>query len=223
MSVAFTMWSGGKDSQYALYRAKQAGLDCALLVTFIDADTELVMSHRLPPELIEEQAKLVGIPLLKVRATFDTYERELRNTLFDLRYEGITRGIFGDIYLQDRRDWFSNVVSDFDMRALFPLWGIPTHLVIEEQRRLMKSTIIQIDRKISEAYLGRPVDNEFIEYMLEQGYDPCGENGEYETFVCNSPLMEREIFLTHAERRATPQSVGLEIDYWKVEDKHAAY
>lgn len=216
MSVAFAMWSGGKDSHYALYRAQQSGVRCVLLVTFIDAETELVMSHRLPPELIEEQAALVGIPLLKVRATYTTYERELRNLLFDLRSDGITRGIFGDIYLREHRDWFQNVVSDFDIRALFPLWGIPTQLLIEEQRRKMRSAIIQIERKISESYLGKEVNREFIDYMLEMGYDPCGERGEYHTFVCASPLMQGEIILTHAERHATPEFVGLEIDYWKV-------
>jgi len=219
MKRAFAMWSGGKDSHYALQRAIQAGLECDLLVTFIDADTELVMSHRLPPELVEEQARLVGIPLLKVRATYFTYERELRNLLFDLRSDGITRGVFGDIYLREHRDWFESVVGDFDMRAIFPLWGIPTHLLIEEQRRAMTSVIIQIERKISESYLGTEVNNEFIEYMAEHGMDPCGEHGEYHTFVRSSPLMRGEIVLTHAERRATPESIGLEIDYWKVEKK----
>ena len=221
MSRSFAMWSGGKDSHYALVRALQAGADCELLVTFIDTETELVMSHRLPPELIEEQAGLMGISLLKVRASYATYERELRNTLFDIRSSGITRGIFGDIYIREHREFFERIVADFDMRALFPLWGIPPHLLIEEQRRSMKSTIIQIERELSEAYLGKLVTVEFIEYLLENGFDPCGENGEYHTFVGSSPLMHGEIVLTHADRRATPENIGLEIDYWKVEKKNA--
>jgi uncharacterized protein (TIGR00290 family) len=217
MSVAFAMWSGGKDSHFALHRALQAGMECEMLVTFIDEETELVMSHRLPPELIEEQARLVGIPLLKVRATYATYERALRNTLFDIRSSGITRGIFGDIYLREHREWFESIVADFSIRALFPLWGIPTALLIEEQRKSMKSVIIQIERGISESYLGKEVTREFIEYLGERGLDPCGESGEYHTFVCRSPLMDGEIVLTHAERRATRESIGLEIDFWKVE------
>lgn len=216
MSHAFAMWSGGKDSHYAIRRAQQAGMECDLLLTFIDAETELVFSHRLPPELIEEQAGLMDIPLMKVRVTYATYERELRNVLFDLRSEGITRGIFGTIGIREHRDWFDSLLSDFSMRAVFPLWGIPPALLIEEQRRTMKSTIIQVDRKISEAYLGKEITAEFIEYMGEKGFDPCGESGEYHTFVGKSPLMNGEIILTHAERRATPQNVGLEIDFWKV-------
>jgi uncharacterized protein (TIGR00290 family) len=217
MSVAFAMWSGGKDSHYALYRALQAGLECERLVTFIDEETELVMSHRLPPELIEEQADLVGIPLIKVRATYATYERVLRNLLFELRSAGITRGIFGDLDNREIRTWFELLLADFDMHAVFPLWGIPSHNLVEEQRRLMKSVIIQVERKVSEAYLGRELTSEFIEYMAENGWDPSGEGGEYHTFVCRSPLMEGEIVLTHAERRATPEKVGVEIDFWKVE------
>jgi len=216
MSRAFAMWSGGKDAYYAVHRARQAGMECELLVTFIDAETELVMSHRLPPELIEEQAGLMNIPLLKVRATYATYERELRNMLFELRSEGITRGIFGDVHLREHREWFENIIADFAMRPVFPLWSIPPALLIEEQRRTMKSVIIRIERRISESYLGRELTSEFIEYMGENGFDPCGESGEYHTFVCRGPLMQGEIILTHAERRATPEAVGLEIDFWKV-------
>jgi uncharacterized protein (TIGR00290 family) len=216
-SSAFAIWSGGKDAHYALDRGLRAGLRCELLVTFIDEDTDLALSHRLPPELIEEQARLVGIPLMKVRARTDTYERELRNTLFDLRCEGITRAILPGSSGRTYRDWFQSLVSDFDMHAVFPLWGIPSHLLVEEQRRTMTSTIIQIERKLSESYLGRELDREFIEYMNEMGFDPSGSNGEYDTFVCESPLMSKKIVLTHAERRATPEAIGLEIDFWKVE------
>jgi uncharacterized protein (TIGR00290 family) len=211
------MWTGGKNPHYALRRALQAGMECELLVTFIDDATDLVLSNRLPPELVEEQARLVGIPLLKVRASLETYERELRNTLFELRSDGITRAILADVTERERRDWFEALLDDFAMRALFPLWGIPPALLIEEQRRTMKSIVVQIDRTISESYLGKEINTEFIEYMGEQGIDPCGEHGEYHTFVCRSPLMDGEIVLTHAERRATPQYVGLEIDFWKVE------
>lgn len=217
MSRAFAFWSGGKDAHYALYRAVQAGADCDQLICFIDASTELTMSSRLPPELIEEQAKLVGIPLLKLRVTHETFEREVRNTLFELRTQGVTLGIFAEIGATDRRDWFRRMLADFDMRALFPLWGVPPPLLLERERKLFRSVIVRLDRRLSESYLGRDLTLEFLEYLQENGYDLSGEGGEYETFVCRSPLMHGEIFLTHAERRATPESYGLEIDYWKVE------
>ncbi|MBC8145589.1 MAG: hypothetical protein H7X80_08375, partial [bacterium] len=97
MSSAFAFWNGGKETHYALFRAAHAGVDCKLLIAFVDESTELMMSTRLPPELIEEQASLVGIPLLKLRVTRLTFERVLRNTLFDLRTQGITLGIFAEV------------------------------------------------------------------------------------------------------------------------------
>ena len=215
MSRAFVMWNGGKDSHYALWRATQAGVRCEILVTFIDANTELVMPHRLPPELIAEQAGMMGVPFLKVRATRDIYEREFRNTLFDLRSEGLTHGIFPVISNREHRDWIEAIAVDYSIRPLFPLWGIPPALLVEEQRRTMRSIIIRIDRTLSESYLGTDLSKEFIEYLQERGLDPTGETGEYDTIVCSGPLMEGEIVLTHAERRATPESIGLEIDYWK--------
>lgn len=217
MSRAFAFWTGGKDAHYALYRAVQAGADCDRLICFIDASTELTMSNRLPPELIEEQARLVGIPLMKLRVTHETFEREMRNTLFDLRTEGITLGIFAEINASERRDWFRALLADFDMRAVFPLWGVPAPLLLERERKLFRSIIVQLDRRLSESYLGRDLNLEFLDYLQENGFDLSGEGGEYETFVCRSPLMHGEIVLTHAERRATPESLGLEIDYWKVE------
>lgn len=217
MSRAFAFWTGGKDSHYALYRATHAGVDCDMLIAFIDEATELMMSTRLPPELIEEQATLIGIPLMKLRVSHATFERVLRNALYDLRSQGITLGIFSETSAVERRDWYRALLSGFDMRAIFPLFGIPPQLLIERERRLVRSIIVRIDRGLSESYLGRELDAEFVEYMQEGGFDICGQGGEFETFVCRSPLMDGEIFLTHAERFATPESISLEIDYWKVE------
>ena len=217
MSKAFAFWSGGKDSHYAVYRAMQAGVDCDLLIAFVDTSTELMMANRLPPELIEEQASLVGIPLMKLRVSRATFERELRNALFDLRSQGITLGIFSEISAADRRDFYRTMLAGFDMRAIFPLWGIPPQLLVERERRLMRSIIVRIDRRLSESYLGRDMNAEFIDYLQENGLDICGESGEFETFVSRSPLMDGEIFLTHAERHATPEAISLEIDYWKTE------
>lgn len=219
MNRAFTMWSGGKDSHFGLFRAHQAGLRPELLVTLIDSERELVFGHELPPELIVEQARLIGIPIMKVRTTHQTYERDLRNLLFDLRSEGITRGVFGTVDQREHRDSIQELLSDFDMVPVFPLWGIPRSLLIQRQMSQMRSIIVQIDRQqISESYLGKDLNNEFIEYLQENDLDLTGSRGEYQTFVCRSPLAaDRQIVLTHAERRATPSHISLDIDYWKVE------
>ena len=87
---------------------------------------------------------------------------------------------------------------------------------MERQITLMTSTIVRIDRTLSPAYLGRILDGEFIEYLAEKGIDPSGESGAYDTFVTDGPLHKRPIILTHAERLATPESLTLDIDFWRV-------
>lgn len=216
MSRAFVLWTGGKDPYYALLRCRQAGMFPELLVTFIDEETDLVLSNHLPPELILEQASQIGVPLMKVRASILSYEQEVRNLFFDLRSEGITRAVFGDIARTDLRTWYEERLVDVDMRGIFPNWGLPELLLVERQIALMKSTIIRIDRTLSPAYLGRLLDGEFIEYLAEKGNDPSGESGDYDTFVTDGPLHKHPIILTHAERLATPESLTLDIDFWKV-------
>lgn len=211
---SFVLWSGGKDCCYALDRARAAGADCRLLVTFIDESTDLVLAHRIPPELVEEQAALIGLPLLTVRMGLATYERQLRNLLYELRSEGFTRSVLGHSALRDQRDWYEHVFVDFDMRPLFPLWGIPSALLLEQQIRTMDATIVQVDRKIDEQYLGRALDGVFSQHLVESGLDAT--EVDYHTFVRRAPVMHGEIILTHAERRATPAAISLEIDYWKV-------
>ena len=217
MSDAFILWTCGKDAFFALDRAIAAGLRPRLLLTFIDRTTGLTLSGRIPPELVEEQARLLGIPVQLEKTTWSEYHRDTRNVLFDLRSAGITRGVFGDLFERPARDWIELRLAEVDMRGVFPLWGLPPSLLAERQIDLMKSTIVRIDRKkISESYLGRDFDHAFVDYLVERGMAPVGESGLYATFVRSSPLMRRDIVLTHAERRATPESVELDIDFWQL-------
>jgi len=164
-----------------------------------------------------EQTRLMSIPVCRLRVTPVTFESEFRNLLFDLRSDGVTHGIFGEASSHDHRDWYRSMLGDVSMRALFPLWGIPPALLLEQQRRAMTSVIVSIDRSLSESYLGRSVDGEFIHYLEEAGADAAFDAQSYRTFVCASPLMRGTIVLTHAERRRTPHTVELDIDFWRVE------
>ena len=218
MRNAFVFWKCDKESHFALQRAIHAGVEPQLLLVCIDEGTGLGMGNDLPPELIEEQAKLIDIPLLRLRTSFATYYRDMQRLLFDLRSEGITRGIFGNVRRHDDQDQIELLLGEFDMRGIYPLRGVPPLHLIGHQLDSLRSVIVRIDRDtISESYLGRDFDAEFVEYLTERGIDPTGEGGEFGTFVCCCPLMRREIILTHAERLATPRSISLEIDFWKVE------
>ena len=218
MKNAFVFWKCDKESHFALQRAVHAGLEPRLLLACIDDATGLGMGNDLPPELIEEQADLINLPLLMFRTTFASYYRDMQRLLFDLRSDGITRGVFGNVRRHDDQDQIELLLGDFDMRGVYPLRGVPPLHLVGRQLESLRSVIIRIDRDtISESYLGRDFDAEFVEYLMENGIDPTGEGGEFGTFVCRSPLMRREIILTHAERLATPGAISLEIDFWKVE------
>ena len=214
---AFALLTCDKESIFALERARSAGVSPRLLLGLIDRDTGLSFSSHLPPELVEEQARLLEIPLLRLSTTRRDYYRDMQRLLFDLRTEGVRRGIFGRVGTREEQDEIELLLAEFDMRGLFPLRGVPPLHLIRRQIEGMRSVIVAIDReRISESYLGRDFDREFVEYLEERGIDPTGEGGAFSTFVCRSPVMAGEIFLTHAERIATPERVLLEIDFWKV-------
>ncbi len=214
---AFGLLTCDKESIFALERAISAGVRPRLLLSLLDRETGLAFSSTIPPELIEEQARLLEIPLLRLSTTRAEYYRDMQRLLFDLRTEGITRGIFGRVGPREEQEEIEGLLGEFDMRGLFPLRGVPPLHLIRRQIEGMRSVIVAIDReKISESYLGRDFDLEFVEYLEERGIDPTGEGGEFSTFVCRSNIMSGEIFLTHAERIATPERIGLDVDFWKV-------
>lgn len=218
MKNAFVFWNCDKESHFALQRAMQAGLEPRLLLISLDETTGLGMGNDLPPELIREQTSLIDLPVLEFRTSFRTYYRDMQRLLFDLRSDGITRGVFGNVRRHDDQDQIELLLGEFDMRGVYPLRGVPPLHLVRHQLEALRSIIVRIDReKISESYLGRDFSQEFVEYLLENGIDPTGEGGEFGTFVCHSPLMSRDIVLTHAERLATPQAISLDIDFWKVE------
>lgn len=218
MKNAFVFWNCDKESHFALQRAMHAGVEPRLLLVCLDENTGLGRGNDLPPELIREQADLIDIPVLELRTSFATYYRDMQRLLFDLRSDGITRGVFGNVRRHDDQDQIELLLGEFDMRGVYPLRGVPPLHLVRHQLESLRTTIVRIDReKISESYLGRRFTHEFVEYLLENGIDPTGEGGEFGTFVCGGPLMSRDIVLTHAERFATPDAISLEIDYWKVE------
>ena len=217
---AFHLLTCDKESIFALERAIAAGITPHILLAIIDRDLGHAMGTALPPELVEEQARQLDIPLLRLSTTRKEYLRDLQRLLFDLRTDGITRGIFGNVARHDDQDEIELLLGEFDMRGLYPLRGVPPLHLVRQQLEGMRSVIVSIDRdRISESYLGRDFDLEFVEYCEENGIDPTGEGGEFRTFVCRSSRMKREIILTHAERIATPGRIALDVDFWRVERK----
>jgi uncharacterized protein (TIGR00290 family) len=154
--------------------------------------------HGVRTELLEAQAAALGIPLVQVRLpempTMESYERAMMETLTSLRDHGAEVSIFGDIFLEDLRAYREQRLAELGLRAVFPIWQEPTDSLVRE--------VIDLDFKavttcVSEKYFdrswaGRVLDDQFVQ-ELPVGVDPCGENGEFHTFVYDGPIFAQPI------------------------------
>ena len=199
MSQVFASWSGGKDSSLACYRAVTGGLKVRCLLNMVTEDGERSRSHGLSAEVLQVQARAIGIPIVQRRTTWDTYEAEFKNGLLSLRRDGIEGGVFGDIDLDEHRQWVERVCGEVDIAPHLPLWG-------ERQESLLRDfidggfeavVIATKDDLLGEEWLGRKIDLDFLERLekLRETEDitPCGEAGEYHTFVTDGPLFKQRV------------------------------
>jgi len=188
-------WSGGKDSCMALYRAIQGGGKPAYLLTMLREDGERSRSHGIPPSVLEQQAASLGIPLITRDATWEDYEPVFIDTLKELREEGVTMGVFGDIDLDDHREWEEKVCHAAGMEAHLPIWKTPRRALIEDflGAGFMAIIVACNDEKMGHDYLGKPLSIDLIGEFEEMGIDSAGEEGEYHTVVVDGPIFNSPV------------------------------
>jgi diphthine-ammonia ligase len=193
----FCSWSGGKDSTLALHHALQERGKPRYLLTMMSEDGHGSRSHGLPRSLLEEQARRLGIPIVFRSASWAEYETVFSAALEDFRAEGITDGVFGDIDIQDHRDWCLRVCGAQNIHARHPLWQRPRRELLEEFIALgFQATIIVTQaEKMGPEWLGRTIDTLAISEMEKLGIDPSGEFGEYHTVVTEGPIFQSRIAL----------------------------
>ncbi|MFB0527525.1 MAG: diphthine--ammonia ligase, partial [bacterium] len=191
-------WSGGKDSCFACYKAICKGFDISYLLNFISKEYKRVSFHGTEDKLMQLQAEALGIRLVQKETTSDGYEQEFKEAVRSLIPGGIKGMIFGDIYLQEHKDWVERVCGELGIRAVEPLWG-------EEPERVLLDFIdagfeaIIVSAKVDlfgKEWIGGKVDRDFFEYVKENGIDICGENGEYHTLVVDGPMFKKKIRIT---------------------------
>jgi diphthine-ammonia ligase len=197
----FCSWSGGKDSCLALHHAILDGGMPRALLTMMSDDGHGSRSHGLPRPLLEEQARRIGTPIIFRSASWAEYEKVFSSALEGFRDEGMADGVFGDIDLQDHRDWCVRVCSAQNIRAFHPLWKRPRRELLEEFIGLgFKAVIIVTEaKKMGPEWLGRIIDARAISEMEKLGIDPSGETGEYHTVVMEGPIFRSRISLTIGE------------------------
>ena len=192
-------WSSGKDSALALYKVLQnSEFEITCLLTSISQEFQRISMHGVRVELLEQQAKSLGIPLeimqIPEMPTMEAYENVMNETLTKLKNKGVTHSIFGDILLEDLRKYREDQLDKIGFEAVFPLWQIPTTDLIQEFIALGFKTIVVCvnERFLDKSFVGRIIDQDFIN-DLPENVDLCGENGEFHTFTFDGPIFSKPI------------------------------
>jgi len=195
-SKRFLSWSGGKDSMMALYKANQQTIyEIASLLSNIDTDHKQVQMHGVGEELIVQQAASLHIPLDRMYVPFQpdikAYEQAFSQQMIAYQQQGIQTGIFGDLFLEDLKTYRESQLQSYGMEARFPLWKYDTRQLIREFIDLgFKAVIVCADaEKLPKDTVGSIIDLQWLDQLPTQ-IDPCGENGEFHTFVFDGPMFQ---------------------------------
>lgn len=199
-------WSGGKDSALALYHAlQQPAYSIERLITSVNSTYNRISMHGVRAELLEQQAGAVGIPLQQLRMsdqpTMTEYNQAMAALTAALYKEGFTHSVFGDIFLEDLRRYREERLAEQHISAYFPIWKRDTTELIHEFIDLGFKTITVCVKSelLDQSFVGRVIDKDFLK-DLPSNVDPCGENGEFHTFVFDGPLFKQPIPFTLGEK-----------------------
>ncbi len=206
MIPAYFNWSGGKDSSLALYHIlKEKQYAIQFLVTTVNAEHQRISMHGVRRELLHEQGLQLGIPIIEIllpdSPTMESYEEALNLGLKPILDRGIKHCIFGDIFLEDLRAYRENKLQEIGVTGVFPLWKRDTQELVTEFIDLGFKTVVvctQADQ-LDDTFVGRTIDQSFLA-DLPTTVDPCGENGEFHTFVYAGPIFKNEIAFELGEK-----------------------
>jgi len=196
-------WSGGKDSAMAYYRALQSGMTPKRLLTMFQEDEEVSKSHALPLNVVQAQAKCLGVPLMIRGAGWDDYEAKFIDAMDECRADGITHGVFGDIDLQGHLEWVQKTCAKLDIVPIHPLWQEPRRSILEELLAVgFEAVIVVVNTNMMPAkYIGRTFTRQLMDELEALGIDSCGENGEFHTVVINGPIFSSRVPVKFGEVR----------------------
>jgi uncharacterized protein (TIGR00290 family) len=196
---ALIAWSSGKDSAWALHEVRRAGdYDIVGALTTVSETFDRVSMHGVRNALLMAQLEAVGLSATLVHIPFpcpnDVYEARMATTLAAAKTEGISHVIFGDLFLQDVRAYREQKLAGTGITPLFPLWERPTAALAREMIDAgVETYLVCVDLKqLAKSFAGRRFDHALLA-ELPDGADPCGENGEFHTFVAAGPMLSRKI------------------------------
>lgn len=192
-------WSSGKDSAWALHIIRETDeVEVVGLLTAVNEQFDRVAMHAVRRELLELQAKATGLPLsivsLPSSCSNEEYERRMGEVVLSIKEEGVATMAFGDLYLQDIRDYRERQLERVGLAALFPIWKQPTQQLARRMIAAgMRAIVTCVDPRIlDECFAGREWNHDFVR-DLPDDVDPCGENGEFHTFAFDGPMFSDPI------------------------------
>lgn len=199
MNKTYINWSSGKDAAFALYKMQQ-GREYTVekLVTTINSELDRVSMHGLRKELLLQQAESIGIPLkliaLNGTVSMEEYSAVMTDAVMQLKSEGFTQSVFGDIFLKDLKEYREHQLKSVKITPVFPLWKMDTKKLITDFISVgFKAITVCVNAKVlDKSFCGREVNLEFIN-SLPENVDPCGENGEFHTLVYDGPNFKEPV------------------------------
>jgi len=180
------------------------------------------MSHGLDPDLIAAQAEAIGIPILQRETTWDTYEQEFKAAVAQVKQKGVSGVVFGDIDIEGHKEWVERVCAELAVIPILPLWGVePQRLLNDFIDAGFEAIVVGAKAELfSEEWLGRRVDQVFIEELLRlNNVHPCGEQGEYHTFITDGPIFKKRIKIIDSNTVLRERYRFLDISRYELEGK----
>ena len=176
----------------AAYKAVSQGYRVLYLVNFVSEDGKRSRSHGIPSRVLDLQAKAIGIPMVQVKTSWGDYEENFKKVVTELKQKGREGGVFGDMDLKEHREWIERVCAELEIKPLLPLWMIgPEQLLTDFWSLGFKAVVVAT--RLDESLLGKPLGKAFLDEIQKFNCHPCGESGEYHTFVFDGPIFQRPL------------------------------
>lgn len=188
-------WSSGKDSAWTLHTLRQQGVNVTGLLTTLNSTHDRVAMHAVRRQLLRAQADAAGLPLLEVDLPWpcsnEIYERRMTEACAKAKGMGVTHMAFGDLFLEDVRQYRVEKLKPTGLEPIFPLWGRPTPALAQEMIAAgLRAVLTCVDPKqIDAKFVGRQFDANLLA-ELPASCDPCGERGEFHSFVYAGPMFK---------------------------------
>jgi uncharacterized protein (TIGR00290 family) len=210
-------WSGGKDSAFALYLAKQQGHEIVNILTMMNEEQSKF--HMLRSAIIDAQADAIDVSLLKKQVNNETYERDFKDVLAELKANGVEGLVTGDIceVAGHEAGWLNRVCCEMGLKPIKPLWmGDTKQIFLDYLNAGFKATVVRANlSKLGMEWLGCVLDRQFYDDILKLGnIDPCGEGGEYHTIVTDGPYFKKKIEILETQKHNLDSNFG----YLEVKD-----